>query len=292
MFSGCIAAVATPFLNGRIDFQSFERYLDHIITNGIDAIVVCGSTGESLSLSLKEKIELINCATKVVNSRVKLIAGTIDPMTDNCLKIVSLTESVVDGFLSICPFYIKPSQKQIYNHFSMIHSCTKKPIILYNNPSRVGVNLELETFKRLMDLERVNAIKECSPDIVRFSLWRQYAREDFTFLTGNDDTFCAALAMGADGIISVGANIAVKMFHDFHRAFLNNDLAKFKELRVPISELSRLMFAESSPAPLKYALRKIGIIADDQMRLPLSSISGPLKSEIDNFISCMDKYNG
>ncbi len=199
MISGYIAAIVTPFSDGKVDIESFKKYLSFLADSKISGVVVCGSTGESLSLSMQEKIELIKAAHRVIGGKIKLFAGVIDAATHNCLDFIKKTEEIVDGFLCICPFYIKPSQNQIYEHFKTISDATKRNIILYNNPGRVGTSIDFSTLKKLSSQKNIFAVKECTFDLSLFSTWRTTLKKDFAFLSSNDNTAAAVLSMGLSG---------------------------------------------------------------------------------------------
>jgi 4-hydroxy-tetrahydrodipicolinate synthase len=280
MISGYIAAIVTPFSDGKVDIESFKKYLSFLADSKISGVVVCGSTGESLSLSMQEKIELIKAAHRVIGGKIKLFAGVIDAATHNCLDFIKKTEEIVDGFLCICPFYIKPSQNQIYEHFKTISDATKRNIILYNNPGRVGTSIDFSTLKKLTSQKNIVAVKECTSDLSVFSTWRTALKEDFAFLSGNDDTAAAALSMGAAGVISVTANIAPELCGTMFSAFQQNNLERFAVVRDALEPLHKLMFAEPSPGPVKYALSKLGLMKEE-LRMPLSPISSTLKVKID-----------
>lgn len=283
MIGGYIAAIVTPFKDGNLDIESFERYVNYMIGSGISGIVVYGSTGESLSLTMQEKLELTKIASRINSGRIKLFAGVINTATQNCLELIKNVEEYVDGFLCICPFYIKPSQDQIYNHFKTISEATSKSIILYNNPSRVGMDINLDTLKRASELKNVIAIKECSSDISRFSMWRPEVKKDFAFFTGNDDSACGAIAMGAHGVISVSANVVPELCIKMFNSFRNQDVERFSALRDMLAPLHKLMFAEPSPAPVKYALSRLGIMSEE-LRAPLTPISSELRVKIDEVL--------
>jgi 4-hydroxy-tetrahydrodipicolinate synthase len=283
VFRGYISAVVTPFKNGQVDFEAFEKYISWLSNSGVSGIVVCGSTGESLSLSVQEQADLIKTANKVISKKIKLIGGVICSSTDTCLKLMRNSEEYVDGFLCICPFYIKPSQEQIVSHFSKLNANTSKPIILYNNPKRVGTSIEKKAFDSLVRLENILAIKECSCDLSRFTLWRKGLTKDFDFLTGNDDSAFGALAMGADGVISVSANVCPQLCVSAYNSFMKGDMQRFSQLRDVLSTLHSLMFAEPSPAPAKYALSRLGLMSAE-VREPLTPISVDLQKRIDEFL--------
>lgn len=246
-------------------------------------VVVCGSTGESLSLTIQEQADLIKVANKVISGRIKLIGGVICSSTEICLNLMKNSEEYVDGFLCICPFYIKPSQEQIVSHFSKLNANTSKPIILYNNPKRVGTSIEKKAFDSLVRLENILAIKECSYDLSRFTLWRRGVTKDFDFLTGNDDSAFGALAMGAVGVISVSANVCPQLCVLAYNAFMNGDMRNFSRLRDVLAVLHSLMFAEPSPAPAKYALNRLDMMSAE-VREPLTPISVDLRRKIDEFL--------
>ena len=283
MFRGYIAAVVTPFKDGKVDFESFGRHIEWLSNSGISGIVVCGSTGESLSLTLQEQKDLIQFASEIVSKKIKLIGGVISPSTAVCLNLMKNSEEYVDGFLCICPFYIKPSQEQIVSHFSKLNANTLKPIILYNNPKRVGTSIERKAFDFLTKLENVVAIKECSCDLSRFALWRKDLTKDFDFLTGNDDSAFGALAMGAVGVISVSANVCPQLCVSAYDFFVHGDMEAFSRHRDVLAELNYLMFAEPSPAPAKYALSRLGLMSAE-VREPLTPISVDLQKKIDQFL--------
>ncbi|MDR2158276.1 MAG: 4-hydroxy-tetrahydrodipicolinate synthase [Holosporaceae bacterium] len=287
MLNGYIAAIITPFKSGKIDVDAFERYVNYISNSGISGIVVCGSTGESLSLSSEEKAELIKIASSICDGKIKLIGGIIDSVTDNCVEFIRKTEKYVDSFLCICPFYVKPSQRQIYDHFKKLNDSTSRGIILYNNPGRVGASIGLDIFKKLCDLKNIVGVKECASELSRFTLWRSEVKENFDFLTGNDDVAAAALAMGASGVISVTANVAPNFCVDMYNAFKRNNFEKFAILRDMLAPLHELMFAEPNPAPAKYALSKLGFL-EEELRAPLSPISSELRKKIDDLMEKLE----
>jgi 4-hydroxy-tetrahydrodipicolinate synthase len=285
MLKGYIVAIVTPFKNGKIDVSALEKYIDYIANSGVSGIVVCGSTGESLSLSIQEKTEMARITSSINSGRTRVIGGVVNSTTDDCIELIKKTEKYVEDFLCICPFYVKPLPQQIYYHFEKLSNATSRGIILYNNPGRVGVNINFDTFRRLCDLENIVAIKECASDLSRFSLWRSVVREGFSFLTGNDDVACGALAMGARGVISVSANIAPVLCVKMYDTFVQNDLEKFGILRDSLAPLHELMFREPSPAPVKYALSRLKIISNE-LRGPLLPIGAELQAQIDDL---MDK---
>ncbi|MDR1335084.1 MAG: 4-hydroxy-tetrahydrodipicolinate synthase [Holosporaceae bacterium] len=283
MFCGYFAAVVSPFKGSRLDLVAFEKYLAYLITGGISGIVVCGSTGEFVLLSPEEKLELILTASAIARGKVKVIAGILDPSTENCVSLMRKSENFVDGFLCICPFFLKPSQSQIYAHFEMLNTATQHPIIIYNNPARAGVGLDFETFIKLCQLKNIVAIKECATDLSVFVRWRAAAEsfgKKIDFLAGNDEAAAAAIAMGAAGAISVSANVAPVLSQRMYAALNQGNMETFKALRDDLAPLHQLMFEEPSPAPVKYALSRLGIL-ENELRMPLFPIGSILQEKID-----------
>jgi 4-hydroxy-tetrahydrodipicolinate synthase len=283
MLKGYTVALVTPFKNGKIDLPAFEKYVDFIADSGVSGMVVCGSTGESLALSPQEKIELIKTASSVNKKRIGLIGGIIDATTDNCVELMKQTEKYVDNFLCICPFYVKPSQRQICDHFKKLSASTSRGIILYNNPGRVAADIDFPIFEELCELENIVAIKECSPDLSRFVLWRLSVKEDFYFLSGNDNVACGALALGASGVVSASANMFPSLFAAMYNAFSEEDFETFAAFRDMLAPLHELMSVEPSPAAAKYVLSKMGLMSNE-LRSPLSPISEELQEQIDGLI--------
>jgi 4-hydroxy-tetrahydrodipicolinate synthase len=280
MLNGYLPAVVTPFKEGEVDLAAFERYAARLVNSGVSAIVVCGSTGESLTLSSDEKIQLVKTAASVSNGKVKIIAGIIETNTASAVSAIKSIENFVDAFLCICPFYIKPSQEQIYNHFKTLSESTKRNIILYNNPGRVGTSIALDTLKRLGKVANIIGIKECTSDLSVFTTWRACMNSGFLFFSGNDDTACSAIAAGAAGVISVSANIAPEACTRMYASFIQGNNERFGVLRDLLAPLHQLMFEEPTPGPVKYALSKFGLIKNE-LRMPLSPVTKALEEKID-----------
>ncbi|MDR0630719.1 MAG: 4-hydroxy-tetrahydrodipicolinate synthase, partial [Holosporales bacterium] len=262
---------------------AFEKYISYIVGSGISGIVVCGSTGEALSLSKKEKIELVRLASNICHGKINIIAGIINSVTDECIEFIKSVENIVDGFLCICPFYIKPSQEQIYSHFEALSRATNREIILYNNPSRVGTSITLETYKKLSYISNIVATKECSHDLSVFSAWRKEIGNDFKFLSGNDDTAFEAFSQGAYGAVSVTANVAPKLCVKMFEMFKQNNIKELERLRDILTPLHSMLFTEPTPAPVKYILSRNGLIKNE-LRRPLTSITKTLENKINLFI--------
>ncbi|GHU18143.1 4-hydroxy-tetrahydrodipicolinate synthase [Alphaproteobacteria bacterium] len=287
MFSGYFAAIVTPFVDGKVDLKSLEKYINYLVSSGISGIVVCGSTGEALSLSPQEKIDVITTAAKIADGKTKMIAGIVGSATQDCFELMKNTENCVDAFLCVCPYYIKPSQEQLYAHFEKLSSSTSNKLILYNNPSRVGTSIAFDTLKRLSELNNVVGIKECGSNLSVFASWRLQLKDGFFLLTGDDGVACGALALGAAGVISVSANVIPEMCVTMYQALKKGEMERFSAARDMIAPVHSVLFEAPSPAPVKYALSRLGYI-QNELRLPLSPISEQLKARIDDVMKKMD----
>lgn len=280
MFTGYIPAVVTPFKGKDVDIEAFEKYINWLITIGVNGVVVCGSTGESISLNNEEKKVLVEKAVEISSGRIPVIAGIITAVTDDAIKQARMYEKAgADALLCVCPYYVKPTQEGLLNHFTKLHETTILPIILYNNPGRTAIDIKVDTLRKLAALKRVVALKEASNDLSRFLCWRQHVKENFSFLSGNDDTFCGALALGAHGVISVTCNVVPEICVDLYKAWMDKNFIRFNNLRDKLMNIHGLMFAEPSPAPSKYALSLRGVIGEE-VREPLLPLSQELKNKI------------
>jgi 4-hydroxy-tetrahydrodipicolinate synthase len=286
MISGYVPAVVTPFRDGYVDFAAFERYIECLLCGGVSGIVVCGSTGESLSLSTSEKSDLMRVAYGICRGRADIVAGVISPITMDCLDFMKKVENISDGFLCICPFYICPSQEQIYEHFKVLSASTEKYVILYNNPSRVGTRISMDTYKKLAEIGNIVAIKECIADTTVFASIRKTVGSGLALFSGNDDGACAAFDLGASGAISVTANVVPRQCVAMFDAFVRGDLKKFNELSKALSGLHPLLFDEPSPSPVKYILSRKGLM-QNELRKPLSPITEGLQRRIDTFLESL-----
>jgi 4-hydroxy-tetrahydrodipicolinate synthase len=269
MFQGYWAAVVTPFRHDRIDVAAFERYIVTLVEAGIRGVVVGGSTGEALSLTREERLQLIKAATHVAENRVPVAAGVITATTHEAVQQAKEAEQAgAVALLVVSPFYVKPSSEGLYEHFRAIHEATSLPIIVYNNPGRTGVDIDLNTLKRMTQLPRIAALKEASPQISRVLSWKKSLRTDFAFLSGNDDTVPAFLAMGGQGAISVTANVAPRLCTELYNAWTNADLETFTRIRNQLAPVHETLFVAPNPCPTKYALSVMGLIRDE-VRAPL-----------------------
>ena len=268
LFTGSGVAIVTPFKENEVDYEAFRRLIEWHIKENTDAIIVFGTTGESATLSLEEKKKIVEFAVKTANKKTQIIAGTGTNDTKVSIELSIYAEKVgADGLLLITPYYNKPTQRGLYAHFKAISEHVNIPIILYNVPSRTGVNLLPETVFELSNISQIKAIKEASADISQIAKVVELVPKDFIVYSGNDDQTLPILALGGKGVISVTANITPRLIHDQVIGYLNGEeiwVQSFLKTR----ELHQVMFIESNPVPAKTALYLMGFIEKD-VRLPL-----------------------
>lgn len=281
--TGLYTAIATPFKeDASIDFDAFDKLLDYQIENGVDGIVVCGSTGESATLSVKEKMSLFIHAVEYCANRTKIIAGTGSNNTEAAIDLTLVAkEHGADAVLLVSPYYNKPSQDGLFAHFSLIAESVDIPQILYNVPGRTGSNVLPETQLRIAEeCENVVATKEASGDLEQVMQIVARAPEGFNVLSGDDALTLPMIASGAKGVVSVISNYAPAEFGEAVRFALKGDFEAARKAHFKIFELMKLNFVETNPAPVKAALASLGLI-EEYIRLPLLPVSERSKKLID-----------
>ena len=272
MFKGIYTAIVTPFLNGRIDEASFEKLVAEQKENEVSGIVISGTTGESPNLSREEKEKLLSIALKFKSDDFQIIMGTGSNSTSHTTEETKYFQNKgIDGVLIVTPYYNKPTQDGLYNHYKAIHDNTDIPIILYNVPGRTSINLQLDTIINLSKLQRIVAIKEASGNLFFDSEIRN-ALPDISLLSGDDGTFLPFLSIGGDGCISVVGNIAPKLLVDIYKFAQNNENQKARELNKYLIELTKALFLETNPIPVKTALVELNKISEE-FRLPLTKMN-------------------
>ena len=281
LFYGCGPAIATPFTDDdKINYSVLSDFLDFQLENKVDAIIVCGTTGEAATLSSSERKELINFTVKHVSGRVPVIAGTGSNNTKTAIKLSKYAEKAcVDGLLVVTPYYNKTTQEGLISHYSEIAKSVNIPIIMYNVPSRTGVNILPETCLELSKIENIIAIKEASGNISQIAKIASLCGDNLYIYSGNDDQILPVLSVGGIGVISVLSNIAPKKVHDIVSEYLSGDIDLSKEQFLSSLSLSNSLFCEVNPIPVKYALSKIGFNFG-MPRLPLVELKN--KKLIDN----------
>ncbi|ADG13559.1 dihydrodipicolinate synthase [Methanocaldococcus infernus ME] len=283
MFEGVYPAIITPFKAGEIDYDGLRENINFLIENGVDGLVVVGTTGESPTLSHEEHKKVIEKAVEFVDGRVKVIAGAGSNSTREAIELSVFAEDVgADAVLSITPYYNKPTQEGLKRHYSEIAKSINIPIVIYNLPSRTGVNIEIKTLKELSEeFSNIVAIKEANPDLSRVS--ETILNTNLTVLSGNDELTLPILALGGKGVISVVANIMPKEMVELVRSALNGDFERARELHYKLYPLMKVLFIETNPIPVKTALNLLGRPAGE-LRLPLCEMSEEHRRELEKVL--------
>ena len=273
VFSGAATALVTPFNSGKIDFEAFGNMIEHQIKNGIDALVVSGTTGEATTLSEDEFKKLVKFSKKEIASRVPLIVGSGSNDTAKAKRLTEIaTEEGADACLVVTPYYNKATQKGLIESYKVISESTHLPIIVYNVPTRTSFNISLQSYKELAKIENVVAVKEASTDIVSCAELIFECGDFLDVYTGNDDQLLPCLALGGMGAISVVSNIIPREIHDICQKYIEGDTEEAKALFKKYYKLMRAMFSEVNPIPVKTALSAKGF-CKEEFRLPLCTIS-------------------
>lgn len=269
MFKGSIVAIVTPFKDGKVDEESYRQLIEFQIENGTSAIVPCGTTGESATLNVDEHARVIDIAVEAVNNRVPVIAGTGGNSTSEAIELTEHAKKVgADATLQVTPYYNKPTQEGLYQHFKAIAKAVPLPQVLYNVPSRTSVNMLPETVARLAELPEVVAIKEASGNIGQMADIVRLAGDKITLLSGDDNLTLPVLSIGGAGVVSVAANIVPRDTADLVKAWEEGRIDEAKGLFYKLLPLCQAMFFETNPIPVKTSLGLMGKI-QDEMRLPL-----------------------
>jgi 4-hydroxy-tetrahydrodipicolinate synthase len=271
MFTGSIVAMVTPFRDGVVDFDKLGELVNYHVENGTNAIIPCGTTGESPTLNHSEHGEVIGKVIEVANGRIPVIAGT---GSNNTSEAISLTrhakEAGADGSLIITPYYNKPTQQGLYDHYKAILDKVDIPVIIYNVPSRTGVCISPETVSRLFEFENIVAIKEATGDIDQASQILDLC--DIIVLSGDDSLTLPIMSVGGKGVVSVLANILPREVAELTSSILKGDIGNSQRLHKNLFPLCKAMFIETNPIPVKTAMKLLGRL-NGEMRLPLGNMS-------------------
>lgn len=285
LFTGSGVALITPFdENGDVNYSRLREILEFHVINHTDAIIVTGTTGEGSTLSDEEKISVIEFTVDIINSRIPVIAGTGSNDTRHAAEFSKRVEKLgVDGLLVVTPYYNKGNENGIYEHYKAIAEGVKIPVILYNVPSRTGVNLSIPLLKRLAQIENITALKEASGNI---SYVAEVAREipELDIYSGNDDMVVPVLSLGGKGVISVSANIIPDISHDMTASFLKGDVKKARELQLKYNDLVNTLFLETNPVPVKEAMNFLGYEVGN-CRLPLGAMNESNRARLTDILT-------
>ena len=272
-FHGAMVALITPFVNGRLDEQGLIRLLEFQIENGTHAIVPCGTTGESATLSFEEHKKVIELTVKTVAGRVPVIAGTGANSTAEAIELTeSARQSGADAVLSVTPYYNKPGQEGLYQHFKAIAEAVDIPMFLYNVPGRTSINMLPATTARLAEIDTIIGIKEACGSLEQVSDVIRLCPDGFIVLSGDDFTAVPTVFVGGKGVISVVSNVCPRATADMMEAALAGDIAKANALHYRLYPMMKALFAAPSPVPSKKAMELLGVIANGRPRLPLTDI--------------------
>lgn len=285
IFTGVCTALITPFLDDKINYPLVEQLLRHQVESGVNAVVLSGTTGESPTLSDAEKIELFRRAKEYVGDNCTIIAGTGSNSTDHAIKLSIAAEAAgADALLVVSPYYNKGNSEGLFNHFFSIANAVNIPVILYNVPSRTGVDIPISVYKQLSALPNIAGVKEASTDITKITKIRSVCGDAFSIWSGNDDQIVPVMSLGGKGVISVLSNICPTETAALAQAALAGDFDTASALQCQLSKLIELLFCEVNPIPVKYAMRYVGFDCGN-CRLPLGQLSEINKQRIDTYFS-------
>lgn len=283
--TGVWLPIITPFKDNKIDFKSYKKLIDHYTGRGISGLIPLGTTGEIPVLSDYEFEEMIEKTMEFNKGRLPIYVGIGGNYTANVIKKVKIAEYYdIQGILSVCPYYNRPSQEGIYSHFKSIADETSLKIILYNIPYRTGVNIENETIYKLAEIKNIVGLKDASGDIKQTMALLMDPPKDFSILTGEDLLFYLTLAMGGQGGILASAHLNTELFVEVYKKMKENDQKTALSIWKELYDIIPLLFKEPNPSPIKYCLKEQGLIDSPEVRLPLTEISNQLKEKLNRSI--------
>lgn len=284
LFKGVGSAVPTPFDENGVNISEFRKFLQFQIDNNVDALIVCGTTGESSTMTRDEKIIAINCALEVANEKIPVIVGTGSNNTREAIEMSKIAERIgANGILVVTPYYNKTTQRGLIAHYKAIAESVSLPIILYNVPSRTGVNIEPQTCLELSKIDNIVAIKEASGNISQVAQISNLCGDNLYIYSGNDDQIVPICSLGGIGVISVLSNIKPKFVHDIVYDFLDGNIDKARKMQLNILPLINSLFSEVNPIPVKYALNELGFNFSVP-RLPLVEFSDTNKKVLRQYL--------
>jgi 4-hydroxy-tetrahydrodipicolinate synthase len=274
MFRGSYVALITPMTdNGLVDYAGLKQLVEYQITDGTDGLVIMGTTGEAATIPFPEQLQVLAAVIEQVAGRCQVLAGNGSNSTAEAVeKTLKLNEFAIDGFLTVTPYYNKPTQKGMVAHFKAVAAAAAKPVLLYNVPGRTGVDLLAATAGELSQVDNIVGIKEATGSMARLAELQQCCKKGFSLLSGDDATAAEFVLKGGDGVISVTTNVAPKGMTAMIQAALAGNRAEAEAVDVQLQALHRDLFIESNPIPTKWALRRMGFIQSDFARLPLTQL--------------------
>lgn len=287
LFSGVFTALATPMQGGEVAYADLEKLVAHQLEGGIDGLVSVGTTGESPTLNKSEHIDVIRATVQAAGGKAPVYAGTGSNSTAEAIALTKEADAAgADGFLVVAPYYNKPSQEGLFLHFSQIAECTEKPIILYSIPSRCGIEISVDVTARLYEkYPHVCCMKAAEGSCEKVTEYVRTLGPDYAVMSGDDGLTLPFMSSGATGVISVASNLVVSPLVEMVRAANANDYAAARGTFLKYYPLFKAIFLEPNPVPIKYALKQAGIIASDEVRLPLSPLTDATKAKLDPILA-------
>ena len=289
-FSGVYTALSTPMNKGLVSYEGLEALVEHQLSGGINGLVAVGTTGESPTLNNDEHIAVVKATVNLVNGKVPVVAGTGSNSTDEAIKLTQMADAAgADAFLVVAPYYNKPSQEGLFQHFSHIASVTDKPIILYSIPSRCGIEISVDVTARLYEkYPHICCMKAAEGSCEKVIDFVRTLGPEFAVMSGDDGLTLPFMSVGARGVISVASNLIVSPLIKMVEAAQANDYLTAQEIFLKIYPFFKAIFIEPNPVPIKYALKAAGVIFDDSVRLPLSQLQADTRKKIDTLIDELD----
>ncbi len=285
LFHGSIVALITPMIDGKVDYDSLKNLVEHHIKAGTHAIVAVGTTGESPTLPIAEHIEVVKKCVEFAKGRIPIIAGAGSNCTASAINTCkSLENEGVVGFLSVAPYYNKPTQEGLYQHYKTIAQSTKLPVILYNVPSRTVSDIQPEMVARLAKIDNIVGIKEATGDLSRLAKIKELAGNDFIFLSGDDATGFDSIVQGGQGVISVTNNVKAQEMAQMCELALSGQIDEAKRINDSLMDFHKKLFIEPNPTPVKWVAFKQGLISSPSIRLPLLELSDEGKKVIEEIL--------
>ena len=291
--AGTQTALVTPFdSTGKIDYQATEKLVEHQISGGVSALVTVGTTGESPTLSHSEHIEYIRNVAQLTSQRVPIVAGTGSNATSEATQLVKEADNAgADAHLQVAPYYNKPNQEGLYQHFSAIAAATTNPIILYSIPGRCGIQIDVDTMARLYEAHpHILGVKEAGGSSDRISEIRQKLGPDYLILSGDDSNTLPFMSCGGNGVISVASNLVPQAVSAMVNAAQNNDYATATRMHLELFPLFRSLFLEPNPAPCKHAMHHWGYLSTPDVRSPLCHLNKENRAKLEECLKTLEQY--
>src|SRR6478609_8767498 len=286
VFTGTYTAIVTPFQAGAVAYDELRKFVNFQIKGGISGLVPVGTTGESPTVSYDEHLEIIRCTIETADGRVPVIAGTGSNSTHEAVAMTQAADAIgADGFLLVAPYYNRPTQEGLFQHFAQVAEATDKPIVLYSIPGRCGVEIGVKVIERLRaKYPHVSHIKEAGGSVDRVDQIVSALGQDITVLSGDDSLTLPFMAVGAKGVISVASNLYPRQVSQLVAAALAEDYPKARKLHRRLYPVFKTIFIESNPTPIKAALAEAGIIGSDEVRLPLTPMTAESRKVLQGVI--------